>query len=203
VDALAGHGHQQPLRTQARPLAVRTAVLHHYLFQVLLHPGVRHLFLPVPAVVSLDPVRDPVEPDFFAHAPVARLRAFRQQLQELLALRAVEEDIDDLLRQLLERRLQAEAEVLRQAVHHPPVAGLLVVPERLRHKRPVQNAATLVRHQQVGMHLQVGAQPHAGSAGALRLVEHEVDRLQVHHHQIVLGTAEALVEPLCDRSAAR
>src|ERR687885_685393 len=108
-------------------------------------------------------------PPFFA--------PLRQDDRETLAPGAVEDDVDDLRRQFPERRIQAEAVVLRHAVEQACGPVVLIVLEDLRHERAAADAARLVRHEQVGMDVQVDAQPETGAAGAARHVEREVERL--------------------------
>src|SRR5690349_16588411 len=91
------------------------------------------LLLPVAAIVALDAGDDAVEAELLAdlrlNMPAFSLRAFRLLKHELLASRAIEKDIHDLLRQFLEGRVEVEAVMLRQAVHHLAVPCVLIITE--------------------------------------------------------------------------
>src|SRR6202034_1602424 len=81
VDGLSLDGKQQPGGADAGPLAVGTGVLHHHLVEPGLHPGVGFASLPVPAVLPLNPPRDPAEADLLAFRILAldlRLRRHAQ-----------------------------------------------------------------------------------------------------------------------------
>ena len=75
-----------------------------------------------------------------------------------------------------------------------PVQLFLSIVERFFGKGPIADALVPVHHQQVRVHLAVGAQPHAGDAraGARGQVEAVVVRLHLAHHHAVFGAGEAV-----------
>ena len=68
---------------------------------------------------------------------------------DLLRLDAVEDRLARRLGQLLPRRVEREAQRLRQAVHHPAVPGVRVVLERLAHEAAAADAPLRVGDQQL------------------------------------------------------
>ena len=94
-----------------------------------------------------------------------------------------------------EGRLQAEPR-RRQAIHRPAAPGIPVILERFGNERATGHAPRLVGHQQIGVHLQVRSQPQARHAGAIRLVEREVERQRFAHRGCVFGAAKGRVERL-------
>src|SRR5262249_39724995 len=90
--------------------------------------------------------------------------------------------------------LQAEAVVLRQAVHDPRGPVVLVEPEHLLDQRAALDAASLIGHQQVRVDAQVYAQAQAGRAGAARLVEREIVGLHLAHRHMMVGAGEVAEE---------
>ena len=82
------------------------------------------------AVVMLELRHDAVELDLSPRVLMAELRLWRHLDLELLALTAVEKDVDVLFREFLERRVEAEAVVGREAVEHAAAPAVGAVTER-------------------------------------------------------------------------
>ena len=94
-----------------------------------------------------------------------------------LAARAEEDRAPHLFRQVVPRRVHALAEVPRDAVE-----GLRVILRarmRPRADRALGEAAALIVDDQLGIEIQLGAEPVAGRAGAERVVEREQPRLDL------------------------
>ena len=94
-----------------------------------------------------------------------------------LAVRAVEDRAPHLFRQILPRRVHALAEVPRDALQ-----GLRVILRarmRPRADRALGEAAAGIVHDQIGVEIELGAEPVAGRAGAERVVERKQPRLDL------------------------
>src|SRR5712691_351853 len=101
--------------------------------------------------MALDPGDDTIEAEFLPFILPVTLRAFGHLHMELLALCSVEQDLDNLGGELLKGHLQAEPELPGETVHGAAIPGVLVVPECLGDKRPVDDAPALVRDEQIAV----------------------------------------------------
>ena len=106
---------------------------------------------------------------------------------------------------LTPRLVERKAHRRRQAVHYAAVPSVGVVLEGFFQKTSAANAALRVRHQQLGVRDLVHAEPAAGAAGALRIVEHKKVGLDPAVYEVVRGAAKSLVEALgvCHACAAK
>src|SRR5688500_9034840 len=149
-------------------------MLDHHLVEPGFHARAALAALAIPAVVPLDASRDPMEADLLALPVLAfGLRLGRCDDRDLLRLDAVQDRAVHRLRQILPRRIEREAQHLREAVHDPAVPRLRIVPERLADEATARNAALWIGNEQLRMRQLVDTETAARSAGALGVVEHE------------------------------
>ncbi len=151
--------------------------------------------LAVAAIVTLDAPSDAAEAHFFTF-PIAAfdLAIGRHAELQLVGIDAEKNRVTRFLRQLFPRSFQRKRHALGEAVHHAAIPGIGIVFERFLHKAAAQNAALRVWHQQLRMRDLVHAQPAARAAGALRIVEHEIFRLDPAVHKVMRRAAQCLVE---------
>ena len=129
VDVHAAHRHRQRLAPQPASLTGRAGALAHALLQLRAHTlALRLLIAPLQVV-------DHTLEGLIQHALAARLIVLQLQL---FALRAVEDDVHDLVTQLLHRLAQREVILLRQRVevHSRNAVAAHIAPAR-RADRPV------------------------------------------------------------------
>ena len=93
MDCLSPNGDEKPLRLETFAAAVGAGMLHHHLFEPLVHPVIETAFLAVAAVVALDKVDDAAKPYLSPLVPLAHLRARRQHDGDLFTTRAIKEDV--------------------------------------------------------------------------------------------------------------
>ena len=165
VDADTPHRDGQGLLPQALAAAVGAGPLSHALLQIPAH-GVA-LGLPVAALQVVDHALEGLHQGALAVLPVVG------QL-ELLPLGAVEDHVHDLLRQFLHRGGELEAVFLGEGlkVHAGDGVTLDVVPAG-GGDGALQDGELPVGDDEVGIHLELGAQAGAGGTGAVGVVEGE------------------------------
>ncbi len=193
-DRLAVHRHGQRHRLEPGAVAGRARHLAHVAGE-LLPAGVR-LRLGVPA---LDPRDHALEVGVIralppVPVPVPHVHLGAVAAQQRLAGRGG---------QLGPRRVHAEPHGLAEGLDQPDevVAEVAAAPRR---ERPVGQRQALVRHDQLGVDLQLGAEPGAGRAGAPRRVERERARLELVEGQVVVQAGQVLgVHPLAVRVILR
>ena len=199
VDRLAADGEQQPRRAQTRaPLQSGHVCSTITLSSHASMPRVRLAALAVAAVVALDAARDAVEADLAPFLLVAR-RPSRRAACDQRPSRARCRRGSHRARasgRSFHGVSSEKPSALRQAVHHAPVPGVRVVAERLAHEAAAADAALRVGHQQLGVRQLVDAEPAAGAAGALGVVEHEVLGPDVAVDEVVRRAAQRAVEAL-------
>src|ERR1019366_1276101 len=195
VDALALDGEEQPRGTHTRTFAIGAGVLHHHFVEPRLHAGARLAALPVAPVLPFDAPRDPAEADRLAlrFFPLG-LRLPRGDQRAFPVVEPLQDGVPHRLRQLLPRHVQRETESLGKAVHYATVPGVRVVLERFAHKAPADNAAPRVWHQQLRVGEFVNSEAPAGTARALRVIEHEIFRLNIAVDEMMSLAAQPAVE---------
>jgi hypothetical protein len=191
VNRLAGHREEQPRRPQPRAVTVRTRVLDHDLVEPRFHPGARLAALAVPAVPALDPPCDAVKTDFLPLNLVRLdLGVRRHAHRNLPRLDAVQNRLACAFRQVLPGRVEAELQVLRQAVHHAAVPRVGVVAVRLADETAANDASLRVGNQQLRMRELVDAKAAARATRALGIVEHEIAGPDVAVHEVMGRAAQ-------------
>ena len=188
--------HRARLRPQARALALRARPQRHVLLDLLPRP------VGVGLLVAALEVRD----DALERRHVGPLAAHPVAVGdvELVAVRAVQEEVAALLRQVLPRRVHVHLVALRDRLR-----DLLVVRRRAgrpRQDRPLVDRQRRVRHHEVRVDLHHRAEARAFRAGPVRRVERERAWLELRHRDPAVQAGEALgvgVDLGCDRPAAR
>ena len=170
-DGQPAHGDGQGLFFQALAAAVRAGVLAHILLVLLAHA----LALCVP-VAALDVVYQTLK-GLLEHALAAR--GIVLQL-ERLAVRAVHDDVQGLLGQVLDRRCQLEVVFLREGVivHLGDAVALGVAPAGGLYAA-LQDGKAGVADDEPRVGAQLSAQPRAGRAGTVGAVEGEHARREL------------------------
>ena len=171
VNVHAADRHRQRLAPQPAALTRGAGALAHALLQLRAHALALRLLIAAFEVVD-DALKRLVE-----HALAARLVVVQLQL---FALRAVEDHVHDLRRELFHRLAQREMIFLRQRVEvHPrdAVAAHVVPPRRA--DRPVEDGERLIRNDQLRIDLELAAETRTGRARAEGIVEREHPRRQL------------------------
>src|SRR5207302_4413159 len=101
---------------------------------------------------------------------------------------AVEDRAPHLFRQILPRRMHALAEVPGDALQSLRV--ILRARMRPRADRAFGEAAALVVNDQIGVEIELRAEPIAGGAGSERVVEREQPRLDLRYRETRDGAGE-------------
>ena len=197
VDGLARDGEQEPRGADARAVAVRTDVLDHHLVEPGLHLGAGFAALTVAAIVPLDPSRDPAESHFLPFPVVTLDFCFRRRGQhDLLRVDPVQDRSAHAVGQIGPARLERKAQGLREAVHHPAIPGVRVVPERLLHEAAADDAALRIGDEELGMRELVHAKTATRPAGALGIVEDKELGCDPAVHEVMGRAAQRAVEAL-------
>ena len=194
-DVPAVHGHREDLRAQPPAPAGGARLLDHELLE--LGPDVLRLRL-------LEPPLE-VRHDALERRDVAVLAALVAVADDdLLVLRGVEEELDRLVRQVLDRRRDAPAARREHRLGdlHPPAISVGILFHG--HQRAGLDALRPVRDHEVRVDDQLRAQARARGARAVRRVERERARLELVDRRPVERAAVALAEaPLLERRPAR
>ena len=174
-------------------MAIRTGAFDHNFPEILLHTRVRLALFSVASIVPINPGNDPIKTDFPTEmASFNRSSAFRLQDRKFFAVCAVIEDINHLLRKVCERNVQVEPVVSSETIHRSPIPPIGIVVKRLVDERPVGDTPTLVRNQEVRMHLQIGAESGTGYTRPRRFIKGKVMRSQLSHQDTMLRASEIL-----------
>ena len=177
VDGLAVDREQQPRRAEARAVAVGAGVLDHHLVEPRLHPRVGLAALPVAPVVALDAPRDAAEADLLALPWSSRLtlasggerqrRPCRARCRRGSRCRAVS---GRSFHGVSSEKPCASARLY--IIRPSQVSGLYLNASRT--KQPPTMLRVRIGDEQLRMRQLVDAEPAAGAARALGIVEHEV-----------------------------
>ena len=108
------------------------------------------------SIVPIDSVNNSVKLNFSANMMVGFLLcAFRHDNLKFFSSRSVEYEIDNLVWEVFEGRIKAEIVMSCQTVHHPTIPTIWVVIKGLLDKCSFYDAASSIRHKQIGMNLEV------------------------------------------------
>ena len=110
--------------------------------------------------------------------------------EDPVAARAVQEPVLLLAVELAPRRLEVDLVAVGDRLDDRLVEALAA--ERPRHERALLDREARVGDEQVGVDLELRAEPRAARAGAVRRVEREDARLQLGQRDAVLGAREVL-----------
>ena len=183
-DVAAADGDGEGLRLEALSLAVLTLALGH----VPLDLGADHVGLGL-AVPAFQVVDDALE----RGVPPVHASALGPVLDTDSALAgAVEEDVELVLGEAVEGFACGEAVLFGdgcQEAHHPGVGGAGAHP---RLDCALDEAQVLVRHDEIGVDLQLVAQPGASLARAVRVVEAERAGLHFAEADVAVDAGELL-----------
>ena len=186
-DRPAVHGHGQRYRLEPGAAAGRARHLAHVAGE-LLAARVR-LRLGVP---PLDPRDHALEVRVVRALPAVPVLVPDVDLQFV----AAQQRLAGAFRQLRPRRVHPEPERLAEGLDQPEEV-VADGPGAPRRERAVLQRLGLVGHDQLGVDLQLGAQPGALRAGAPRRVERERARLELVERQVVVQAGQVLgVHPL-------
>ena len=175
---------REHLGLEPRPVALRARAEAHVLLDAV--ALLRRVGL---AVASLQVVREPLERHrvlALATHPVAVGH------EDALAARSLEEAVLLLGGQLAPRHVDRDLVALGDGLDHGVVEAL--APDRPRDERPFLDREGRVRDEQVGVDLELGAEPRATRARSVRRVEGEDPRLELGERDAVLGAREVLGE---------
>ena len=180
--------HREHLGLEPRAVALRARPEAH----VLLDPVARLRRVGL-AVAALQVVHEPLERHRVL-ALAAHPVAVRDE--DLLAARPVQEPVLLLGRELAPRHVERDLVPLGDRLDHRVVEAL--APDRPRDERALLDRERRVRDEQVGVDLELRAEPGAARAGAVRRVEREDARLELGQRDAVVGAREVLGEGQLD-----
>jgi hypothetical protein len=183
-DVFASDRHSEAFGLETLAPAGRARARRHVLLQLLLDVFALGLL-----IATLEDVEDAFELRVdVAGAPPAVAEGDRH-----IAVRAVHEGVELFGREVLQGRIEREAQPLGDARQHrcAPVGHLAVALDKgTQRALPYREAA--VRRNQVGVELGLCAQPCAFGARTIRAVEREVAWLQLAQTDSAVGTGEML-----------
>ena len=185
ADVLSPDLHRERLRLEAIAPARRARMRALVARQFLAHP----------VAIGLTPA-----PLDVGDHPLERLHRFvgAQAVlvgeRDLLAIGAEQDRVLDLTRQLLPRRRHVDLVVLRERAQRLLVVGRRIARARPRPDRAIAKRDRPVRHHEIGLEFQLGAEAVAGRAGTCWCVEREQPRLDFLDREARHRTREALRE---------
>ncbi len=182
VDAEPAHPDGERLGPQPRALALGAGAQRHVLLDLLARPVRVRL-----AIAPLE-VRDDALEGRGVRAPPSVAVAVRDV--DALAVRAVQEAVPHVVRQVLPGGVAVDLPLVRDRLRH-----LLVVARGARRPgqdRPLVERQRRVRDDQLRVDLHLRAEPRAARAGPVRGVEREHPRLELRHRRPAVQAHEAL-----------
>src|SRR5262249_18851721 len=155
--------------------------LHHHLLEPGLHAGACQLPLPVAPVAALDAAGDAGPGGGLAAVLVWPAFRPRRLLQRETFARwsSLQGKLDPRGSQLRPGCIEAEAAMLREAVHQPAIPRVGIEPEGILDEAAAADAAARIRDQQLRQDQLVHTEAAAGDASALGVVEHEEVAAQI------------------------